>query len=116
MELHNSKFTKTHTKVYCEDEWKFNAPHHFTIKNSETDEVLCTINMQEGPINEVGINGISNEDLLLIVLTRLESFQNSEFRCGENAEAIKSILDAYDSLRLRTYKREKRDVEGTSIV
>lgn len=116
MEVRHSKFTQNYTKVFCEDSFKYNAPHHFEVKNVETGEVVCKVDFQEGPIKEVGINGVSNEDLLLMVVTRLTNFQNSEYRCEENQEAIESILEAVDSLRARTNKRAERGVEGTSVV
>jgi hypothetical protein len=46
----------------------------------------------------------------------LESFQNSEYRCDENTEAINAIYEAVDALRKRTNKRIDRGVEGTSEV
>ena len=116
MEVRNSQFTQRYTKVYCEDQWKYNAPHHFEVKKADNDETIAQINFQEGPIKEVGVNGIANEDLLLMVVTRLEGFQNSEFKCMENQEAINSILDAVSCLRSRTNKRIERGVEGTSTV
>lgn len=116
MEVRNSQFTQKYTKVYCEDQWKYNAPHHFEVKKTDNDEIIAQINFQEGPVKEVGVNGIANEDLLLMVVTRLEGFQNSDFKCTENQEAINSILDAVSCLRSRTNKRIERGVEGTSTV
>ena len=115
MEVRNSKFTQNYTKVTCEEAWKYNAPHHFKVY-SKDDKLVGEVNFQEGPVKEVGINGVNNEDLLLMVVTRLEGFQNSDYRCDENAEAITSILEAVDSLRKRTNKRVERGVEGTSII
>ena len=117
MEVRHEKFTTNYTKVSCEDQpWNYNAPHHFTVSNINTDEVVAKVDFQEGPIKEVGINGVSNEDLLLMVVTRLEGFQNSEYKCEENQKALESILDAVDHLRSRTNKRVERGVEGTSTV
>lgn len=116
MDVRHSKFTTNYTKVTCEDDWKYNAPHHFQVKNVNNEEIVETVDFQEGPIKEVGINGVSNEDLLLMVVTRLECFQKSEYRCEENHEAIVSILDAVDALRRRSNKRIDRGVEGTSAV
>ena len=115
MEVCNSKINSNQTRVYCEDLWKYNAPHHFTVKSVDGKD-LCNINFQEGPIKECGVNGVSNEDLLLMVLTRLEGFQMSEYKCNENQEAILAINEALDSLRKRTMKRKTRSVEGTSEI
>ena len=116
MEVRNSQFTQKYTKVFCEDSWKYNAPHHFLVKRSDDDSTIARVDFQEGPVKEVGVNGVANEDLLLMVVARLEGFQNSEYRCNENQEAIESILEAVSSLRKRTKKREERGVEGTSTV
>jgi len=39
----------------------------------------CKVSFQDGPVKETGINGIHNEDLLVIVLDRLEGFQRGQF-------------------------------------
>jgi len=116
MELKNSLLTQNYTFIEHEDNIKFNAPNHFKIIKNATDEVLAEINMQEGPIKENGVNGCHNEDLLAIVLTRLEAFQNSDFKCRENAIAITKIEESLMWLRKRTVDRELRGVEGTHIV
>lgn len=118
MIIKNDKFTQNYTYVECEDkeEQKFNAPHHFKVRNVQTNEVVCATNFQEGPIKENRINGCSNEDVVLMVITRLESFQNSEYACEENAEAIDYFYKGIEALRKRTNKRAERGVEGTSEV
>lgn len=112
--LENS--TRKYTTVYMESEFEFNAPHTFKVTKTENDEELLTIHFQEGPIKECGVNGVCNEDLLNMVLCRLEYFQKSEFKCDENANAIIYLKSALYELRQRTNKREKRGVEGTHIV
>lgn len=67
-------------------------------------------------IKECGVNGICNEDLLIMVVRRLEGFQNSEFKCRENALALTHIEEALLWLRKRTMGRENRGVEGTHTV
>lgn len=116
--------SEKHTTVWHEDEIEFNAPHHFTVLKQVTEEendnfnipftVLSKVDFQKGPIKEAGVNGVCNEDLLVMVLTRLEGFQNSEFRCRENALAITKIEEALLWLRKRTMGRENRGVEGTN--
>ncbi len=114
MEIKNELVTQNYTKIEHEDNWKFNAPHHFRIKKVENGDVVTEINMQEGPIKENGVNGCANEDLLAIVLQRLYCFQNTEFSCVENENAIKSIEEALRYLRLRTNRRVEAGTEGTS--
>ena len=77
---------------------------------SKIDENLV---FEFSPIKENGINGVCNEDLILMVLTRLQSFQESEYSCRENACAITKLEEALLWLRKRTQDREVRGVEGT---
>ena len=78
--------------------------------------ILCEINFQEGPIKECGVNGVCNEDLINMVIARLESFQETKFSCRENAMAITKLEEALLWLRKRTMAREQRGIEGTHEV
>jgi len=70
---------------------------------------------QNGPINEKGVNGITQEVLLAIVADRLRSFQAGPFACRENALALTKIEEAMHWLQQRTIARMRRGVEGTNI-
>lgn len=126
-ELKSPLLTTKYTKVLHEnqEDIKFNAPHHFIVVpalqarayiKDVPDGVLAEINFQEGPIKECGVNGVANEDLLNMVICRLQGFQLSEFSCRENAIAITKIEEALLWLRKRTMGREERGVEGTHTV
>lgn len=56
------------------------------------------IQFQSGAIIDGQWNGITNEVLLAIVLDRLELLQSGKYPCDQNAEAIKGIQHALDSL------------------
>lgn len=71
------------------------------------------IQFQQGPIGEVGVNGVTNEVLLCIVADRLRGFQSSKFACSENADALEAVEEALATLESRTKGREARGVEGT---
>ena len=118
MKVINSLCTTKYTEVHCEDysEQKYNAPHHFSVREVETGEVVAMVDFQEGPIKEVGVNGANNEDLILMVLSRLQSFQQTNFACRENEMAITKLEEALMWLRKRTQDREARNVEGTSKI
>ncbi|MDR2900699.1 MAG: hypothetical protein LBV20_04190 [Treponema sp.] len=116
IEVKNPLFTQKYTVVEAEKEFQYNAPHLFRVKNAETGDVLGEIHFQEGPIQEAGVNGVANEDLLLMCLERLQGFQNSEFVCRENACAITKIEEAVMWLRKRTMGREQKGIEGTHKV
>lgn len=119
-DLHTTKYTQ----VLEEKEYQFNAPHTFEVVrkldantefNPETD-LLAKIHFQEGPIKENGVNGVANEDLLVMVIRRLQGFQDSPYSCRENAMAITKLEEALLWLRKRTMGRENRGVEGTNAV
>lgn len=122
VKLEHDLLTNKYTEVFHEpeNEMNYNAPHRFIVAKSqgEVDKpahepLLAEIHFQEGPIKECGVNGVCNEDLIAMVITRLEHFQRSEFVCRENALAITKLEEAMLWLRKRTMGREKRGVEGT---
>ena len=67
---------------------------------------------QNGPIKEAGLNGITQEVLLAIVIDRLRSFQNGPFACVSNQTALVKCKEALDALKFRTACRLARGVEG----
>lgn len=75
---------------------------------------VTDIRFQKGPIKEAGVNGISNESLLAIVIDRLQSFQAGAYACRENHEALVKLEEAMTLLQKRTRDRLARGVEGTS--
>lgn len=121
-ELKRDLLTSKYTRVLVEEQYQYNAPHRYAVAKAEDGpngkpaEPLCQIHFQEGPIKECGVNGVCNEDLINMVIDRLEHFQNSEFRCRENAVAITKLEEALLWLRKRTMGREQRGVEGTHKV
>lgn len=74
----------------------------------------CYIHFQDGPIKEFGVNGITQEALLAIVIDRLRSFQEGPFACRENAIALTHCEEGLMWLQRRTVARIKRGVEGTT--
>jgi hypothetical protein len=104
------------TQIYTMDAKAFNANHEYRIVTSSDGSVVAKINFQKGPVNEAGINGCHHEDLINIVIDRLESFQESEYKCRENAIALTKLEEALMWLDRRTSKRQQRGVEGTSVV
>lgn len=74
------------------------------------------LNFQNGPIAEVGTNGVTHEALLAIVIDRLQAFQKGPFACRENALALTNLEQAVHWLNHRTQFRMARGVEGTHTV
>ena len=81
---------------------------------SVTGEV-CRVSFQNGPIKEFGVNGVTQEALLAIVIDRLRSFQSGPFACEDNAAALLHCIRAKDHLQARTKARIARGVEGTHV-
>lgn len=106
------------------------ACHFYTIRgfNTETNDSApflerygkssdhTTILFQNGPIEEYGVNGITQEAIIAICIDRLRSFQAGPFSCRENAIAMTHLENALMWLQKRTLERMRRGVEGKSIV
>lgn len=93
------------------------ACHEYIVQGSKGPPVLADIKFQNGPINEgIGINGIQNEDLIAIVIDRLQGFQSGKYSCRENAIALTKLQEALMWLQSRTRARIARGVEGTHAV
>lgn len=75
---------------------------------------LADIFFQNGPIKEAGLNGLTQEALVAIVIDRLRSFQAGPFSCRENAIALTHFEEGLMWLQQRTVARIKRGVEGTN--
>lgn len=92
-----------------------NACHEYMITLPGSPHVNnCRISFQNGPIKEAGINGITGEALLTVVIDRLRGFQSGPFACRENAIALTHLEDSLMWLQKRTRDRLSRGVEGTN--
>lgn len=89
-----------------------NHEYDVVVDNGDTG-FNVRISFQNGPINENGVNGLTQEVLLAIVADRLRSFQAGKFACRENALALTKIEEAQHWLHSRTLARMSRGVEGT---
>lgn len=87
------------------------ACHNYLIE--EPSSGFININFQNGPIAEVGINGVTHEALLAILIDRLEGFQSGLYACDANAAALYHLIRAQECLHARTKERMARGVEGT---
>ena len=75
------------------------------------DSDFIPIPFQNGNPEE-GINGISNETLLAILIDRLQGFQTGKFSSRETAIALTHLEEALMWLEKRTRERIERGVEG----
>jgi len=88
------------------------ACHRYLVSKDQVS--LCFVKFQEGPTGEFA--GCQNEDLLAIVIDRLECFQAGPYACEENARALRKIKEGLGWLRYRTAERIRRGVEGTNKI
>jgi hypothetical protein len=95
-------------------QYKITTPMKSLRTSLARTPVDCEIDFQCGPIQDVGVNGVSNEALLAIVEDRLLGFQSGEFACYENARALMKLQEALMWLHKRTHGRVVRCVEGTN--
>jgi hypothetical protein len=77
---------------------------------------LASINFQNGPVKEFGVNGITQECLIAICMDRLRGFQSGPFASRDNALALDHLEQALIALQARTRDRLERGVEGTNVV
>lgn len=90
------------------------ANHRYMISfpNPNCDNHFL-IAFQNGPIKEVGTNGLTHEALIAILIDRLEAFQSGPFKSAYNGNALHHLRKAQQELFTRTLERINRGVEGT---
>lgn len=86
------------------------ANHVYEITGYPDDPLR--LSFQNGPIAEKGVNGITQEALLAVVIDRLESFQAGPYPSKDNENALKHARLAMKALHNRTKERLTRGVEG----
>lgn len=84
-----------------------------TYEVTDGERCLGAIKFQDGPIGEVGRNGLMIEHVIAIALDRIWHFQKIK-PCRENSIAIMKLEEAINYLHCRTRDRAARGVEGTS--
>lgn len=89
------------------------AHHHYAIDVDGSETAGIDIYFQNGPIAEAGVNGVTHEVLLAVLVDRMRCFQAGPFACRENALALTKLEEAQHWLHHRTRARMARGVEGT---
>jgi hypothetical protein len=94
------------------------ANHKYSIRwknDRDQTEPHCYIGFQNGPIKEVGMNGVQSVALLAVIIDQLTAWQAGPFASPYNAVALESLEAALDALKQRTRDRIKRGVEGNLL-
>jgi hypothetical protein len=85
-----------------------NEPPRITIHEVE-------LVFQNGGLKEVGPNGITDQALLAVILDRVRSFNDGQYRCRENSLVITKLEEALMWMEKRSNDRSHRGVEGERI-
>lgn len=89
------------------------ANHEYAIFfETEKTRDFKTISFQKGGVNEVGLNGVSDEALLAIIIDRARGFSAGPFRSDLGDDALRHMEEALDCLKRRYEDRAARGVEG----
>lgn len=117
-----NRFNREHVIVRTADERASdNAHHKYEIlvvneaqSSNETSQIVedCRLIFQNGGLKEVGANGITDQALIAVVLDRIRSFNDGQFRCRENSIVITKLEEALLWLEKRGNDRARRGVEG----
>ena len=107
-------------KIFVTDEPGVGGANHEYVISWSTGQAgdgypegdSVAISFQNGPIKEHGLNGVTHEALLAIVIDRLEHFQAGPFACEDDDFALSDCVFALDALQERTQDRLARGVEG----
>jgi len=90
------------------------AQHIYEL--SGPSKLLIRLNFQKGGVLEEGVNGVTHEALMAVIIHRLQAFQAGPFACRENAIALTKLEESLMWLNKRTRDRMARGVEGKTVL
>lgn len=112
MEIYNNHCGVSVLAVSSTTDTKNVDGHLYCVK---AGPVTSKIEFQQGAVHVNGVNGLTNEALLAILIHRTKHL-DSQFGCDENKRAIQHMEEALVNLEVRTFRRMVRGVEGKNIV
>lgn len=116
-ELHDhkiSKLNREHIRVMAVDAVDVDGAHHLYEIRSPAAFVIVPF-QKGGLLAEAGVNGITDQALLAVVLDRLRGFQAGPYPSRENAIAITKLEEALLWMGKRYADRAARGVEGQRV-
>lgn len=90
----------------------FNAANNPAVEPGDNTNQLVII-LQNGTLADAGINGVTAEDLLKVCQEVFLCYQESQFACEENQEALNHIQGALGAMAKRKARRTVEGTEGT---
>ena len=82
--------------------------HYYAMTSGAKTQV---VEFQRGGVVDNGVNGVTNEALLAILIHRTKIL-DGKFGCDENKRAIQHMEEALVNFEVRTARRMVRGVEG----
>ena len=89
------------------------AHHRYMLSHGDGATILS---FQKGALAEVVPNGVTDTQLLAVLIHRLQCFQEGPFRSRENACALTHLQEAMMWQHQRTMNRMRTGIEGRSVV
>lgn len=74
-----------------------------------------TLKFQKGGVQTAGVNGLSNEALLAVLLHRYRGLRDGPFPCRENVVTVILLEEVLSIQKRRTMERSARGVEGKLV-
>ena len=115
------KYTRVETCVFgapsTDESYSNYAIYHKDLPIGQ----LCRIFFQDKAVSkdEVerndSINGCDTEDIIAILIHRLETFQKESCACQENDDALDGLYKALNALCARTKRRIEAGIEGDQV-
>jgi hypothetical protein len=90
----------------------FNAETNPAAEPNDCKDQLVIL-FQNGVVPEVGVNGVTPEDVLKVLVALFEGYQTGPFACERNAKVLFNLEGAIANINARTEERAERGVEGT---
>jgi hypothetical protein len=89
------------------------APDKHTVEFYTNNSIAGYLIFQDGSPQEYGPNGITNEELIDVLIDRISTLNQPPYGCQENLDAIAYLSTAKRRLQDRTKDRTRRGIEGT---
>lgn len=110
--MNGDEISRDHNGLFVLAEESHAGPGHYYTIGSDHNPLLAVVRFQAGPVGEHGVNGITNEALLEVLIDRTGHLD--ELRpCPENKEAIIRLRQALAAFHQRTDRRQALGIEGT---
>lgn len=110
-------FTDEYLRVLAGPDGAGGVPHYYQVCTSGADGkptwVVAQIQIQEGHPGQIGVNGIGNQTLMLILYDFLKKANSGEFACRENSVQLTKLEEVMHWSKQRELDRKQRGVLQT---